>query len=121
VRAVVEPALLGLPVEAILWIKTAPRHVDLVGQQLLKSPQVRYAAAIMGEHQILADVTVPDKLALHHFVTAADWLRQVDSVETSLVLDSLKRSGVLADAPGDSGAPAVASMAATGERYSPFS
>jgi Lrp/AsnC family transcriptional regulator for asnA, asnC and gidA len=96
VRAVVEPALLELPVEAILWIKTAPRHVDLVGEQMLGSPLVRYAAAIMGEHQILANVTVPDKLALHHFVTASDWLRHVDSVETSLVVSSFKRSGVLA-------------------------
>jgi Lrp/AsnC family transcriptional regulator for asnA, asnC and gidA len=120
VRAVVEPALLGLPVEAILWIKTAPRHVDLVGQQLLSSPLVRYAAAIMGEHQILADVTVADKLALHDFVTAADWLRHVDSVETSLVLGSLKRSGVLANPLRDSGSAATATVAAAGERWSPF-
>lgn len=95
IRAVVAPEVLGLPVEAILWIRVPPVRVDEVGEALLGSPWVRYAAAVMGEHQIVADVTVPDRFALYEFVTRAPWVAHVESVETSLVIHSLKRSGVL--------------------------
>lgn len=96
IRAVVEPELLDLPVEALLWVRTSPTRVDEVGEALLSSPMVRYAAAVMGEHQLVIDVTAPDKLALHRFVTQSPWVRQAHSVEASLVVTSLKRSGVLA-------------------------
>ncbi|MFB7716104.1 Lrp/AsnC family transcriptional regulator [Nocardia sp. NPDC056100] len=94
IRAVVAPAALGLGVEALLWIRTQPGTVELVGQLLLKSPYVRYAAVIMGDHQIVADVAVPDKLSLYQLLTSAEWVAHVDSVETSMVIDVLKTSGV---------------------------
>ncbi|MDI2132106.1 Lrp/AsnC family transcriptional regulator [Yinghuangia seranimata] len=94
-RAVVDPAALGLPVEAILWIKAAPTRVPQLGDALLLSPNVRYAAAVMGEHQVVADVTVADRAALYAFVTEAPWVRHAENVETSLVVRALKRSGIL--------------------------
>ena len=42
-----EPELLDLPVEALLWVRTSPTKVDEVGEALLSSPMVRYAAAVM--------------------------------------------------------------------------
>jgi DNA-binding Lrp family transcriptional regulator len=95
IRAVVEPALLGLPVEALLWIRTAPGTADTVGEHLLASPLVRYAAAVMGGHHLLVNVTVPGKAELHDFVTRSPWLADVTAIETSQVIDSLKRSAVL--------------------------
>lgn len=94
VRAIVAPAALGLGVEALLWIKTRPGAVDAVGALLLDSPYVRYAAAIMGDHQIVADVAVPDKRSLYELVTTSEWVTHADSVATSLVVDVLKTSGV---------------------------
>lgn len=94
-RVVVEPRLLGLPVEALLWIRTTPGTVDAVGNQIIESPRVRYAAAVMGEHQLLVDVTMPSKTALHEFVTLSRWLDDVIAIETGLVIDALKRSAVL--------------------------
>ncbi|MGH3516190.1 MAG: Lrp/AsnC family transcriptional regulator [Haloechinothrix sp.] len=94
-RAVVEPGLLGLPVEALLWIRTPPEAVDTVGERIIESPLVRYAAAIMGPHQLLVDVTLPSRSALHEFVTRSSWLDKVSAIETSLVVDALKRSAVL--------------------------
>ncbi|MCU1644125.1 MAG: AsnC family protein [Nocardia sp.] len=94
IRAVVAPAALGLGVEALLWIRTQPSTVELVGRLLLESPYVRYAAVIMGDHQIVADVAVPDKLRLYELLTGADWVAHVESVETSMVIEVLKTSGV---------------------------
>lgn len=92
IRASVEPALLGLPVEALLWIRTRPDEVEEVGRLLVESPLVRYAAVVMGEHQLLVDVTQPSKAALHAFLTASPWVRRVESVESHLVVEALKRS-----------------------------
>ncbi|WP_020660861.1 Lrp/AsnC family transcriptional regulator [Amycolatopsis benzoatilytica] len=96
IRAVVEPAVLGLPVEALLWIRCRPHRVDGLGRALLSSPFVRYAAAMTGEYQLVADVTLPDIAALHDFVGSSQWSRLADSVHTGVLLKALKRSGVLA-------------------------
>jgi DNA-binding Lrp family transcriptional regulator len=95
IRAVVEPSVIGLPVEALLWIRTRPDTIERVGQQLLSSPYVRYAAVVMGEHQIVADVTVPDKARLYEMLTDRRWAAHVESVDTSMVIAALKRSGVV--------------------------
>lgn len=94
-RAVVEPALLGRPVEALLWLKVHPRFVDDIGNALIQSDLVRYAAATTGEYQLLVHVAVPDKMALHQFTTSGSWTEHVDMVETSMLLAAPKRTGVL--------------------------
>ncbi|WP_428952541.1 Lrp/AsnC family transcriptional regulator [Streptomyces sp. cg35] len=94
IRAAVEPALLGLPVEALLWIRTRPDEVEAVGRLLVESPLVRYAAVVMGEHQLLVDVTQPSKSALHAFLTESPWVRRVEAVQSHLVVEAWKRSGV---------------------------
>lgn len=100
IRAVVDPAVLGLPVEAMLWIRTPPQTVDTVGAALVASPYVRYACALMGEYQLLADVVAPGLVALHDFTTSGAWPAMVDSLESSLVVAALKRSGVRTAATG---------------------
>lgn len=95
VRAVVDPVLLGLPVEALLWMKMSPRFVDVVGEALLDSHFVRYAAATAGEYQLLVHVAITDTTALHEFITTAPWAEHVDMVETSMIVAAPKRTGVL--------------------------
>ncbi|GAA0483871.1 Lrp/AsnC family transcriptional regulator [Streptomyces olivaceiscleroticus] len=92
IRAAVEPALLGLPVEALLWIRTRPDAVEAVGRLLTESPLVRYAAVVMGEHQLLVDVTQPSMTALHAFLTEEPWVRHVEAVSSHLVVAAMKRS-----------------------------
>lgn len=94
IRAVVNPAQLGLSVHALLWIRTTPTAVETTGAALLESPYVRYAAAISGGFQLVAEVAVPDRAALHAFITRGDWLTHVDSVESALVMQAIKSSGV---------------------------
>ncbi|MFC1407284.1 MULTISPECIES: Lrp/AsnC family transcriptional regulator [Streptacidiphilus] len=95
IRAVVEPALLGLPVEALLWIRTRPDEVEEVGRLLVASPLVRYAAVVMGEYQLLVHVTQPSKEELHRFLTEPAWVRRAEAVQSHLVVEAWKRSGVV--------------------------
>ncbi|GHA05632.1 hypothetical protein GCM10010329_30130 [Streptomyces spiroverticillatus] len=94
IRASVEPALLGLPVEAMLWIRTRPDEVEAVGRLLAKSPLVRYAAVVMGEHQLLVDVTHPSREALYEYLTTAPWVSRVEAVQSHLVVEAFKRSAM---------------------------
>ncbi|CAM5436891.1 Lrp/AsnC family transcriptional regulator [Streptomyces coeruleorubidus] len=96
VRAVIEPVLLGLPVEAVLWVRAVPAQVDAVTAALAESPHVRYVSFLTGERQLLVLTAFPDEVALHDFVTRSPWLREAVSVDVSMVLGSLKRGGMLA-------------------------
>ncbi|MFE7270917.1 Lrp/AsnC family transcriptional regulator [Streptomyces sp. NPDC057623] len=96
VRAVIEPLLLGLPVEAVLWVRAVPAAVDAVTTALAESPHVRYVSFLTGERQLLVLTAFPDEAALHDFVTRSSWLREAVSVDVSMVLGSLKRGGMLA-------------------------
>lgn len=93
VRALVEPALLGLPVEAVLWIDAAPGDVEALGGLLAEDPRVRYAAAVAGDHQLVADVTCRSNTELFAMVTGAPWVRHASAVDTSFVLHPRKRGG----------------------------
>jgi DNA-binding Lrp family transcriptional regulator len=92
-RVVVEPAALGLAVEALLWIRAAPHQVERLGRSLAGLPTVRYAAALAGDYQIVADVTVPDLPSLYRLITASEWAAQASGVDVSMLLDARKRGG----------------------------
>lgn len=96
IRAVIEPAVLGLPVEAVLRARTLPAEVDSVTTALADSAHVRYASVVTGERQLLILTAFPDESALHDFVTRSPWLREVASIDVALVLTTLKRGGLLA-------------------------
>ncbi|BCW57517.1 Lrp/AsnC family transcriptional regulator for asnA, asnC and gidA [Paenarthrobacter nicotinovorans] len=92
-RAIVEPASFGLDVEALLWVRASPQHVEQVGRSLAELPTVRYAAAIAGDYQIMADVTVEDMAALYRFITDSEWAQHAVTVDVSILLDAGKRGG----------------------------
>jgi Lrp/AsnC family transcriptional regulator for asnA, asnC and gidA len=99
IRAIVEPASLGLPLEAFLWIKAAPGKVDAIGRALGKESAVRYAAAVAGDCQLVADVTVTDQEALYRFITDSAWAAEADRIETTMLLQARKRGGRLLPSP----------------------
>ena len=92
-RAVIEPAAFGLAVEALLWIRAAPQHVEQLGKSLAELTVVRYAAAIAGDYQVIADVTVGDMSSLYRFITASEWAPYAAGVDVSILLDAHKRGG----------------------------
>ncbi|MCG7203690.1 Lrp/AsnC family transcriptional regulator [Streptomyces arenae] len=93
IRASVDPALLGLPVEALLWLRTRPDAIERIGTLAARDPLVRYAAVVTGEHQLLVHVTQPSRAALLDCLGNADWMREATAAETQLVIRALKRSG----------------------------
>ncbi|MCF3139664.1 AsnC family transcriptional regulator [Paenarthrobacter sp. AR 02] len=99
VRAIVEPASFGLAVEALLWIRASPQHVERVGKSLAELPTVRYAAAIAGNYQIMADVTVEDMSSLYRFITDSEWAQEANGVDVSILLDARKRGGRVMRSP----------------------
>ncbi|WP_204367136.1 Lrp/AsnC ligand binding domain-containing protein [Nocardiopsis salina] len=85
--------MVGLPMEAMLWIRAAPNRVDGIGRELSAQREVRYAAALAGDHQLVANVTLPDNAALYRFTTESAWAARAESVETTLLLHARKRGG----------------------------
>jgi DNA-binding Lrp family transcriptional regulator len=99
IRAVVGPALLGLPVEALLWIRCAPQHAEHVGTTVARSPLVRYAAMVMGEYPLVVDVTARNTAELRDFLINGPWESRVDSVHATLLVQTFKRGGVVTATP----------------------
>ncbi|MDP3894237.1 Lrp/AsnC family transcriptional regulator [Nocardioides sp.] len=95
-RAVLDPRLVGLPVAALLRLKVPPSRLDEVATELSASRNVRYAAHVMGEHQIIADIRVESREALRGLLTGHAWAGAADAIESSLILEVLKQSEVLA-------------------------
>lgn len=92
-RLVVEPALLGLPTEAMLWIKARPAHLPQLVDGILASPLVRYVATTAGRYQLVANLTAPSEAALYRTLTTAPWAEHVQALEVDIVLFAGKRSG----------------------------
>ncbi|NYD77454.1 Lrp/AsnC family transcriptional regulator [Arthrobacter cupressi] len=94
VRAIVEPADIGLPIEAVIWVRTAPADVADVGRLLGGEPAVRYAAMALGEFQLMANVTLPSLNELRAFLLESPWAERALAVRSSLVVRAYKRGGV---------------------------
>lgn len=91
-RAEVEPALLGLEVEAMLWLKVRPHGLDLVGQALAAHPDVRYCAATTGTHSLIVQVVVAHEAALYRFMTGVVGRHdEITDVDLTLITRAYKR------------------------------
>lgn len=97
IRTLVEPKLMGLPVEAQLWVETSPHLIEELGMKLAALPQVRYAAALAGDYQLLIDLTLPTQLDLYQFLTAPMWGEGQTRIRTAMVVRARKRGGRLFD------------------------
>ncbi|MCW4467059.1 Lrp/AsnC family transcriptional regulator [Glutamicibacter sp. MNS18] len=97
IRTLVEPGLMGLPVEAQLWVETSPHLIDGLGTKLAELPQVRYAAALAGDYQLLIDLTLPTQMDLYRFITAPMWGEGQTRIRTAMVVRARKRGGRLFD------------------------
>lgn len=95
VRAIVEPGLVGFGVEAIVWIRVMPNHVSGVGKSLSEDPSVRYAVMSVGKDQIVANTAFKDLQGLRSFLSESEWVGNVYSMSSSLVIRGYKRGGVV--------------------------
>lgn len=93
IRTLIDPSALGVPVQALVWIKASPGRVASIGEEIAALSTSRYVAALAGEHQILADFTVPTLRDFYDLTTIASWADRASEVSTSLVLRVSKRGG----------------------------
>jgi DNA-binding Lrp family transcriptional regulator len=95
IRAVVEPSLIGLPIEAIVWFRIVPDRVLAIAETIAKHPAIRYAVITLGAHQLLVDAAFHDLEELQGFISSPQWNGDVFEMQSSLVIDAYRRGGVL--------------------------
>jgi DNA-binding Lrp family transcriptional regulator len=93
-RAVIDPAVLGLNVRALLWLRVDPAHLTAVGQALAKHHAVLLLAATAGEFNLVGEIALPSHQALYEFLTTVIGpLPGVRDVDVNLELRTVKRAG----------------------------
>jgi DNA-binding Lrp family transcriptional regulator len=94
IHAVVNPAVIGFPVECWIWIKCAPGDVSTIAEKLILDNHVRYLATISGDYQILFEVAMTSKRELNAYLgsigTVIEGITQLDSY---ILIEAFKRSG----------------------------
>lgn len=95
IRALVDPALVGFAVEAIFWVRVPSHNVEALGRELSKWQEVRYAAAIAGESQLIINVTVGSHQQLYKLLSHSVWAEYSTCVATDLIIEARKRGGRL--------------------------
>jgi len=94
IHAVVDPAVIGFPVECWIWVKCSPKKVNEIAEKLISDNHVRYLAAISGEYQILFEVALPTRKSLNAYLENIG--KQVDDIiqlESYILMEPFKRSG----------------------------
>ncbi|GAA4391185.1 Lrp/AsnC family transcriptional regulator [Tsukamurella soli] len=95
IRSVVDARALGYSTSVMLWIRTPPAQVDATAAALVESPYVRYAAALMGNDQIVAELALPSLQGVYDVITSAPWSEFATALDTCLVIQAVKTSGVV--------------------------
>lgn len=89
----VDPRLLGMAVDANLYLSLPPGWLAAAGTALAAHPQVHGVVATSGPHNLMAAVFCPDHAALYRFTTEVLGPLGVDRMETVIVARAVKRAG----------------------------
>lgn len=98
VRAVVDPAVLGLGVKALVWVRATPARLEALSTAIESNPRIRYASRITGPYQVLVAVDLASRQDLDTFLSGAEWVEYAESVDVAIVVATGKRGGLLSDA-----------------------
>ncbi len=97
-RTVVQPAVIGQPVVASLWLRVTPARLEAVGRTLAAHPNVLNIAATTGLTNLSGEIAVPDDDALYSFLTdEVGRLPGVAAVDVSDGLQVIKRASLIFD------------------------
>ncbi|RBP66088.1 DNA-binding Lrp family transcriptional regulator [Brevibacterium sanguinis] len=91
-RAVFDPKHLGLPLTAVLKLSVAPVHLTSVCAAVAGDSRIRNALVLTGSAAVLVQVDVTTRRDLLDLLATHPMMEHVGSVETSVVLQSAKRS-----------------------------
>ncbi|MFI6843613.1 Lrp/AsnC family transcriptional regulator [Kitasatospora sp. NBC_00085] len=93
-HATVDPRLLGMAVDANLWLDVPPGRLAEVGTALARHPQVHGVFATSGPANLMATLFCADHGGLYRFLTGTLGPLGVDRAETVIVARAVKRAGV---------------------------
>ncbi|MFG2845859.1 Lrp/AsnC family transcriptional regulator [Kitasatospora sp. NPDC048296] len=99
-HATVDPRLLGMAVDANLWLDVPPGRLAEVDTELARHPRVHGLFATSGPANLLATLFCPDHGGLYRFLTDTLGPLGVTRVETVITARAVKRAGVLLRQPG---------------------
>lgn len=100
-RTVVQPAVIGQPVVAYVWLRVAPSRLEAVGRALAAHPNVLNIAATTGHSNLSGEVAVASDEALYAFITEdVGQLSGVAAVDVSDGLDVIKRGSLVFEPDG---------------------
>lgn len=91
-RAVFDPKHLGLPLTAVLKLIVPPAQLGQVCASVTNDSRIRNAMVLAGAAGVLVQIDVAARRDLFEFMTTHPIMEHVTSVETSVVLQSAKRS-----------------------------
>ncbi|MFJ4186281.1 Lrp/AsnC family transcriptional regulator [Kitasatospora sp. NPDC089509] len=95
----VDPRLLGMAVDANLWLDVPPGRLAEVGAELARHPQVHGVFATSGPTNLLATLFSPDHGGLYRFLADTLGPLGVTRAETTITARAVKRAGVLLRQP----------------------
>jgi DNA-binding Lrp family transcriptional regulator len=93
-HATVDPRLLGMAVDATVWMTVPPRELRTVGEALAREDYVHGVAATTGATNLMATVFCADLEALYAFVSGPLAALPITTAETTLVGRAVKRAGL---------------------------
>jgi DNA-binding Lrp family transcriptional regulator len=87
------PELLGHPLVATLWLRVAPEHLAQVGHEVASHPEVAFAAATSGRHNVFATVMSRGPQDLYRYLTdRVGCTPGIDASEVSIRARRLKQA-----------------------------
>ncbi|WP_030838526.1 Lrp/AsnC family transcriptional regulator [Streptomyces sp. NRRL F-4474] len=92
-HAVVDPRLLGMDIDAALWLQLPPARLREAGRTLAAHPHTHAVAATTGPANLIAAVYCPDLASLYTFTTDVLGPLGVTSAETAIIARTAKPVG----------------------------
>ncbi|MGW1810380.1 Lrp/AsnC family transcriptional regulator [Streptomyces sp. NPDC002078] len=87
----VDAGLFGVHTRALLWLSVRPAHLERVALALAGHDELAFVAATTGRTNLVAQALCLDPADLHRYLTRRlGALREIDALETSPVLRTLK-------------------------------
>ncbi|MEV5161191.1 MULTISPECIES: Lrp/AsnC family transcriptional regulator [unclassified Streptomyces] len=87
---------LGWTLQATLWLRTAPAHLHQVGSALVHHPEVAFAGALAGEHNLMAIVICTGPQDFYRYLTTSlAAIPGVDAYTVSIRVRHLKQAASL--------------------------
>lgn len=85
----IDPRHFGYATEAVLWLRVPAADLPGAGRELAARPEIAYAAATTGAHNVMAIAVCRDLDALYDLIT------DVQAVDSVLITRRTKRGGTL--------------------------